>query len=183
MGITLTNARYEEIKQIVVDLFVKYDVRCTPVSGFELASKMGVMVIPYSAYNEADRALMLKQSDDGFCALFDDGSWRIFYNEDHCYGRINHTIFHEIGHIVLDHTEDSELAEKEVQFFAKYALVPPVLVHRLKLDTAEQIVDHFDVSYQAAIYALDYYHKWLRYGSPDLTDYEITLLKLFDNAA
>lgn len=75
MGITLTNARYEEIKQIVVDLFVKYDVRCTPVSGFELASKMGVMVIPYSAYNEADRALMLKQSDDGFCALFDDGSW------------------------------------------------------------------------------------------------------------
>ena len=49
------------------------------------------------------------------------------------YGRINNTIMHEIGHIVLDHSEDSELAEKEVKFFAKYALVPPVLVHKLKL--------------------------------------------------
>lgn len=40
MGISLSRARYEEIKQIVVDLFVKYDVSCVPVNGFELATKM-----------------------------------------------------------------------------------------------------------------------------------------------
>ena len=40
MGISLSHARYEEIKQIVVDLFVKYDVSCVPVNGFELATKM-----------------------------------------------------------------------------------------------------------------------------------------------
>ena len=49
MGISLSHARYEEIKQIVVDTFVKYDVSCVPVNGFELATKMGIMVIPYAA--------------------------------------------------------------------------------------------------------------------------------------
>ena len=39
MGISLSHARYEEIKQIVVDLFVKYDVSCVPVNGFNLQLK------------------------------------------------------------------------------------------------------------------------------------------------
>ena len=43
--------------------------------------------------------------------------------------RIRFTIMHEIGHIVLDHTEHSDLAESEANFFAKYALAPPPLVH------------------------------------------------------
>ena len=72
------------------------------------------------------------------------------------YGRINNTIMHEIGHIVLDHSEDSELAEKEVRFFAKYALVPPVLVHKLKLNDPYDIAGVFDVSFEAACYALSY---------------------------
>lgn len=98
------------------------------------------------------------------------------------YGRINNTIMHEIGHIVLDHSEDSELAEKEVRFFAKYALVPPVLVHKLKLNDPYDIADVFDVSFEAACYALSYYRKWLQYGSNYYTDYEVKLLHLFEIA-
>lgn len=98
------------------------------------------------------------------------------------YGRINNTIMHEIGHIVLDHSEDSELAEKEVRFFAKYALVPPVPVHKLKLNDPYDIADVFDVSLEAACYALSYYNKWLQYGSNDYTDYEVKLLHLFEIA-
>ncbi len=49
MGTSLSHERYEEIKQIVVDVFVKYNVSCVPVNGFELATKMGITVIPYSA--------------------------------------------------------------------------------------------------------------------------------------
>ena len=64
---------------------------------------------------------------------------------------------HEIGHIVLDHSEDSELAEKEVKFFAKYALAPPVLIHKLKLDNPESIAQTFEISYEAACYAYSYY--------------------------
>ena len=150
MGISLSHARYEEIKQIVVDLFVEYDVCCVPVNGFELATKMGIKVIPYSAIPESKRWLLLKKSEDGFSVEKNIGEWYIYYNDKKDYGRINNTIMHEIGHIVLDHSEDSELAEKEVKFFAKYALVPPVLVHKLKLDNPMDIADTFDVSFEAA---------------------------------
>ena len=97
-----------------------------PISAFEIATKMGVSVIPYSAYNERTQNLMLKKSEDGFVVEKTNGSFFIFYKDEKGYGRINNTIMHEIGHIILEHTEDSELADKEVKFFAKYALAPPV---------------------------------------------------------
>ena len=182
--IRLSNERYEEIKQIVVEMFEEYGVSCVPINGFEIANKMGVKVISYSAYPARTRFLMEKYSADGFSILRDTGEWYIFYNDDdeHDYGRINNTIMHEIAHIVLDHTEDSELAEMEVRFFAKYALAPPALIHRLKLKTAESIADIFEISFEAAGYALSYYQKWLNYGGQDYKDYEIRMLRLFDLA-
>ena len=67
MGISLSHHRYEEIKKIIVDLFIKYEVTCVPVNGFELATKMGIKVIPYSAIPVAKRYLLFKKSEDGFC--------------------------------------------------------------------------------------------------------------------
>lgn len=179
MGIKLSAERYEEIKKIVVSLFEKYNVCCVPVNGFELAIKMGVTIIPYSSIPKSKRWLLLKKSEDGFSVEKSAGKWYIFYNDNKAYGRINNTIMHEIGHIALDHTEDSELAEKEVKFFAKYALVPPVLIHKLQLDNPQDIADKFDVSYEAACYAYSYYQKWLQYGTVNYRDYELTLLELF----
>lgn len=182
--IRLPNKRYEKIKETVVEMFEEYGVSCVPINGFEIANKMGVRVIPYSAFPARVRYLMEKYSIDGFSVLRDTGEWYIYYNDDdeHDYGRINNTIMHEIAHIVLDHTEDSELAEAEVRFFAKYALAPPALIHKLKLETAESIADIFEVSFEAAGYALAYYQKWLHYGGHDYKDYEIRMLRLFDLA-
>ncbi len=182
MGISLSHERYEKIKRIVVNMFVKYEVSCVPVNGFELATKMGIKIIPYSAILESKRYLLIKKSEDGFCVEKSIGEWYIYYNDEKDYGRINNTIMHEIGHIVLDHSEDSELAEKEVKFFAKYALAPPVLIHKFKLKNAVSIADVFEISYEAACYAYSYYRKWLQYGEPDFTDYETTMLKLFEEA-
>lgn len=110
MGIRLSNNRYEEIKRVVVKMFADYGVSCVPISGFEIAKKMGVKVIPYSARPESVQQLMRKESLDGFSIEKEEGEWYIFYNDDdeHDYGRVNNTIMHEIGHIVLDHSEDSE---------------------------------------------------------------------------
>jgi Zn-dependent peptidase ImmA (M78 family) len=177
----LSHERYEEIKKIVVDLFVKYNLNSIPVSGFELATKMGIPVIPYSAIPESKRWLLCKESDDGFFVEKDKGEFFIYHNDQKEYGRVNNTIFHEIGHIILDHTEESELADKEVNFFAKYALVPPVIVHKMKLNNPADIADIFSVSFEAACYAYSYYQKWLQYGFSYYTDYEITLLNLFQS--
>ena len=179
---TLTNERYEEIKRIVVEVFKKYKISCVPVSGFELAVKLGIKIIPYSNFSERKQILMLKKSEDGFCVEKDVGEWFIFYNDSMPYPRINNTFMHEIGHIVLDHSEDSELAEAEVKFFAKYALAPPVLIHKFQLKNPEQVADVFEISYTAARYAYTYYQKWLAFGPTEFTDYEIELLNLFEAA-
>lgn len=69
------------------------------------------------------------------------------------------TIMHEDAHTILDHTEDSELAESEAKFFAKFALAPPVLIHKFGLNNAFDISNRFEISYEAAKYALNFYHK------------------------
>ena len=174
----LTNQRYEEIKQIVVDMFETYQITCVPISGFEIAVRMNVPIIPYSAFDKNIRKLLCKKSEDGFTAI-DYGKYTIYYNDAKDYKRINNTIMHEIGHVVLGHLEESDLAEAEVRFFAKYALAPPALIHKLKLYYPEEISDIFSISYEAARYAYDYYQKWLYFGSGDYTAYEIRTLELF----
>lgn len=181
MAFRLSDNRCEEIKKIVVDTFERLDIRCVPISGFEIASKLGAVIVPYSLKSEEARSFMMIESEDGFTAK-KDGVWYIFYNDNKNYGRINHTLIHEIGHIVLDHSEESELAEAEAKFFAKYAIAPPALIHELKLKNAVEVYNRFDISLEAAKYAFSYYRKWLAYGNKDYTDYELRLLRLFKEA-
>ena len=41
--IKLSSRRCEEIKKIVVEMFVKYGVCCVPINGFEIASKRALL--------------------------------------------------------------------------------------------------------------------------------------------
>lgn len=178
MAIKLTNERCEEIKKIVVDFYEKNDINCVPISGFEIATKMGVEVIPYSTFTKFQQKIFMNLSEDGFTARR-SSKIKIIYNQEKGYKRINSTFLHEIGHIVLNHTQDSELAEAEAKFFAKYALAPPVLIHKLEDKSPKNISKVFDISIEAATYAQSYYNKWLKYGEDEYTDYEIKTLKLF----
>ena len=181
MSFRLSDSRCEEIKKIVVDTFLRFDIHCVPISGFELATKIGAVLIPYSSKPEKARQIMMVRSEDGFTIKY-DGVWYIYYNDAKNYGRINNTLTHECGHIVLNHSEESDLAEAEAKFFAKYAIAPPVLIHKLNLKNAYEVYEHFDISLEAAGYAYSYYLKWLAYGKSDYTDYELQLLKLFKDA-
>ena len=94
------------------------------------------------------------------------------------------TILHEIGHCVLGHddTTPSSIAEAEARFFAKYAIAPPPLVHRIKPKCPADIQKYFCISDEAATYAFSYYKKWLNSGSAGLKSYERALLKQFKKA-
>lgn len=65
-------------------------------------------------------------------------------------------------HKIFWGTEDSELAEAEANFFAKFALAPPILIHKLNLKTVKEIAERFAISYEAAQYALNFYYKRYR---------------------
>ena len=178
MSVRLSDKRYEEIKLIVVDMFKKYEISCVPISGFEIATKMGIQVFMYSALTQEQKIACYEFSEDGF-SLFNEGKWIIYINDITTgYERQNNTFLHEIGHIVLNHTEDSDLADSEANFFAKYALVPPILVYKFKLSSVNEIMDIFNVSREAATYALDYYNKWFQF-SGYIKSYEIETIKIF----
>ena len=174
----LSDSRYEEIKKIVVDMFIRYDISSTPISAFEIAIKMGIELVPYSSYPESIQKIMLKKSEDGF-VFVNKEKYTIYYNSQKKIERIQNTIMHEIGHIVLGHTEDSELAEAEVKFFAKYALAPPVLMEKYNVTNIVDVLSHFDISMEAAYYALKYYQKWRKQHKDTYTDYEVRLLTQF----
>lgn len=177
----LSDDIYEYIKQEVIDLFVRYDIRRIPISGDELAKKIGMTLIPYSALSKAKLEEVKKVSPDGFYMEPGDGKEYIFYEDDMEYERQNMTILHETGHGVLGHnnTTDPAVAEAEAAFFAKYAAAPPPLVHRIRPTTPEEIQNEFAISYEAACYALSYYHKWLRHSEGNYAEYEIRLLNQF----
>lgn len=169
---------YEHIKITAINILEYYDIKSVPISAFEIANKIGLSVIPYSVFGEKAELLM-KLSEDGFI-----NNKSIYFN-DKCknYGRINQTIMHEIGHYILGHISNGEEEESEANFFAKYTLAPPPLIHKM-LDNPkiEDIAENFDISYTAARNALNYYQKWCYYGGIDFTPYEQKLLRLFNVA-
>lgn len=179
----LENEQYEQIKQTVIDTYLEYNVKCMPISAFELAIKMGIKLVAYSSLDQKKKAAARKISLDGYSAELCDGTWLIFYNDEgNNYERINRTIMHEIGHYSLGHMNEGEVEEMEANFFAKYALAPPPLVHNLPVITLASIKKAFDISWQAAYYANKYYKSWLNYGQDEYTDYEMKLLELFEVA-
>lgn len=178
----LSDETYEYIKQEVADMFVNYDIKGIPISAFETAVKIGLTVIPYSALSKEKRREACEYSTDGYSLETNDNEWIIYYN-DVCndYSRINQTIMHEIGHYILGHVEEGEQEEAEAKFFAKYALASPALIHNMREEkNVENVMYHFDIGFQAAGYALNYYRKWLRHGGKHYVGYELQILRQFE---
>lgn len=178
----LSDEAYEEIKQEVVHLLVQLKISSFPINGFDLAKRMNITLIRYSELSEEKLKIVQKLSPDGFFFADSDGKEYIYYNDARGYQRCNMTILHEIGHCVRDHDRKTnpEEAEAEANFFAKYAIAPPPLVHQFKPRCPEDIQAHFCISHEAATYAFSYYHKWLSHGNGIYTSYERELLRSFD---
>ncbi len=182
--IRLDDETYEEIKNEVIHLITYYDIKCMPISAFELASKMGIILIPYSCLIDPKRKACLELSQDGFAFILGLREL-IIYNDEISYDRMNMTILHEIAHIALGHNInfksndiENERAEAEANFFAKYAAAPPPLVHKIKPKQPEDIMKVFNISYEASYNAFKYYKKWLwRHNMKgEYSDYENKLL-------
>lgn len=181
----LTYDEYEFIKGEVGHIFSKYKIKCIPVSGFEIATKMGITLMPYSGLSKEKCNKALEVSEDGFF-LENNGKEYVFYNNINCsYERQNWTILHELGHIVLDHTGHGQHEEDEANFFAKYAIAPPILICKIGAKTARDIYDAFDVSREVAAHSFSYYCNWKKkYAQKKrLEDYEKKILALYRQSA
>lgn len=56
------------------------------------------------------------------------------------------TVAHELGHIILNHTEDDEVSDKEANCFARNLLCPLQIVDNFGVQTVQDYVNCFEIS-------------------------------------
>lgn len=162
----ITNQRYEQIKEIVADMYEDLGYTEIPINVFELCHKLNIKLIRYSSLSVDCSEYSRQFSDDGF-NLFNINTcqYQIYYNDRMPPERVTFTIMHEIGHIMLEHKEHSKENEQEANFYAKAALVPLGLILRLKLKTSYDIADTFGISIEFAQNIVSHFNKSMIYPS------------------
>ena len=184
----LPDFRYEEIKGIVADIIERCQISSIPLDVFSLAGKLGISLVKFSCLTAHEMKQLgqwgVTEETDGFYALAKKNKEvvpYIYYNDRKEPCRVRFTLLHEIGHHVLGHKQQSDLAEAEANFFAKYLITPPMLVDMIKPYDYMDIAFIFNVSPTCAWNSFDYYEKWKRHHircGRQYVEYERRILKL-----
>lgn len=142
-----TNAAYELLynyqgKLPVVDVFSLIDL---------ITPNKRVKVCTYSQMAQKfecsfkDFLKYYASSEHGFTIKCGE-CYFICFNELKDEKTIRFTIAHEIGHIVLGHTEDNSVAKKEADCFARNVLCPVQISDGFHVTTEKEYMDCFNVS-------------------------------------
>lgn len=134
-----------------------------PLDPKKIIEKNGWKLIPYT--NSHDELMAI--SHDGFTYYY-DGVFYIYYNESKPPKRIRFTLFHEIGHIILNHhiefkkeilqsSEDTSFLESEANIVARNLMAPAHLICNLYHDSYVLFSKFFQMSDEALTNRM----KWL----------------------
>ena len=182
MELRLSDERYEEIKEEVVELYKELHITKFPVNAMDVCKRLGIVLRSYNQFDARTFSAVTRASEDGMVVKIDD-HYEIFYNPSKDIARVRSTIFHEIGHIRLRHLVHDEENEAEANFFASYFLTPAPLIQFFKLEFIQEVMDTFWVTFSLASNAYDRYRKWLWYSGAGYTQYEEELLELAKEGA
>lgn len=168
---------YDEIKNVIIDIYIDYGIKTFPIDEKEVCKKMGVALIPYSEYDDNELKLLQKRSKLGFFAKATKLTPpTIFYNDDmESKGAIRFTIFHELKHYVFE--DDNEEEDDLADFFARYFMCPIPYLLLKKIDSQNEIVSFCGTSIIAAKNAsTNIVNRRNKYGYK-LFDYEVRLIE------
>lgn len=160
---------YEIISQFQED----QGLNTFPLDPKEIIEKNGWKLIPYTDFHDELMAI----SHDGFTYYY-DGTFYIYYNQSKPPKRIRFTLFHEIGHIILNHhiefkkeilqsSEDTGFMESEANIVARNLMAPAYVICNLYPDSKILFSKIFLMSDEAVENRL----KWLN------TDYRKIIYK------
>lgn len=175
----LHNARYEQIKESVIETFEKYEIDKYPIDCFKLAEKMGFEIIPFSKLDDDQLKAIRFCEGEAIMFIIDDNKYIFFNDINTNLTRQRFSIFHELGHYVLGHKHESDLSRLEANFFASYAIAPLPLVWKTGSNSILKICQTFDVSFDCATNIIYNLENWQRITKNKLKTYEKKLLKLF----
>lgn len=149
---------YNYIDYAVLEVYKKYNVYSFPINCFEILELCGKKVKKYSEQKPTKKAKCLLYSEDAFKLKN-----TIYYNDNKPLGRTRFSLAHELGHIILEHTNsDLEIQEKEADVFASHILAPRMAIHYSGCKNQNEVSKLFQLSQEAAQYAFDDYRRWHR---------------------
>ena len=172
---------YDKTAQLVIGIFVDYNIRRFPVDEKAICRNLGLKLIPYSEYSEEQQVLLRKRSPDAFFAPATKKTPpTVFYNDKvESYGRLRYNIFHEVKHFVNGDKDDSEYNDNMADYFARYFMCPIPYLIEYGIDDELTIMSDHLVSLQAAQNTLkNVRNRRAAYGDK-IFDYEKPLVELF----
>lgn len=171
---------YDRIDKLAIDIFVDYNITTFPINERNLCQKMGIILVPYSAFEGDRRKILYKRSSEGF---FSYGTSKlqpiIFYNDtnDAIYGNIRQTILHEIKHFVDEDVDDEE--DDLAEHFGRYLACPtPYLIWK-NITNVNEIISTFGVSASIACNVAKSVNNRIKKYGYTIFDYELPLIDLF----
>lgn len=180
--------RYNFIKNTVNSLFINLKIVSYPIDILAIFKKIkNCRVVPYSKHMEKynlneEEVFEYFGSDEG-CTIYDAKKERylVFYNDLSVYYKIparrRWTLAHELGHILLNHLtmtnkakifrnnltdEDYGWIEAEANRFASLLLANPIILYKLNIKSATDLIKICKLSLEAAQYRFNDYLKWVK---------------------
>ena len=151
-------ARQLEIEKAVVELIEDYGFLNYPTSIGTILETLGASLIPYSVLYEHEKRLAdLASSDRAFSVISHDYVRTQVVCDDtrgaHFY-RARFSGGHELGHIWLEHGEDTPNQEAEANYFSGYLLAPHPLIVQMENPSVSEVRECFGVSRDCASRAI-----------------------------
>lgn len=143
---------YQASRDLAWEILINEKVKELPVKVSEICDHMGIKIKPE------------EQGESGHCE-FIDGAPVIFCNREEPIVRQRFTVAHELGHILMGHTDkcgvmyrdpspNDDPKEQAVNVFAARLLAPAIVLRDLGITDADQIADICQISQTAAEYRM-----------------------------
>lgn len=133
---TLPSWKVSQIILTVVNLLSEEGYFMEGFDYMEMIRKKGIVLKEYSAFKSENLLELQKVSiglwNEGLCLIFPDPQTgatcrMIAYNDNKSAAEVMQIIFHELAHIMLRHTQQSNLGEMEATLFSGVAMLLMVL--------------------------------------------------------
>ena len=171
---------YDAMAKLAIDIYIDYRITRFPVNEKDICDRLGIKLVPYSAFTEECQFLFRKRSNDAFYVPATQRTPpTILYNDSiKSYERQRYSIFHEVKHYANNDQDDSDYNDDMADYFARYFMCPiPYLIRRSIYDLLTVVSDH-RMSEEAARHTLsNVRNRIARYGNK-IFEYELPLISL-----
>lgn len=168
---------YNLINDKIIQIFKEFNIHSFPINCLDLVKKFNISLYPYSELDGKLLEYCMKCSDDAYC--YKD---KIFYNDSISKSRINFSLMHELGHIVLEHGDvHTPQKEQEANYFSSHILAPRMAIHYSHCKNYIHVAKQFNISFEAASIAFDDYRRWHRKAVYKMDSFDKAMYNHFYN--